>query len=304
MSAAAKEEDIQCCANCGIARIDDIKLKDCSACHLVKYCSVKCQKEHWPQHKKECKKRAAELKDEILFEQPESSCYGDCPICCLPVSIDEEKTALYLCCCNYLCNGCNYSNQKQEFEARLQVKCPFCRKAIPKTKEENKEQLMKRIGANDPVALCYLGEEKCEGGDYNSAFEYLTRAAALGNADAHYQLSILHRKGKGVEKDEKREQHHLEQAAIRGHPRARNNLGCMEGKSGRMDRAAKHWIIAANLGYDPSLENLKKLYKGGHVSKDDFAAALRAYQAAIDATKSPQREEAYEFIANMKQISS
>eukprot|EP00985_Skeletonema_marinoi_P021366 scaffold13067_cov116-Skeletonema_marinoi.AAC.2 len=30
----------------------------------------------------------------------------------------------------------------------------------------------------------------------------------------------------------------------------------------------------------------------GHVSKDEFAAALRAYQRAIDATKSPQREAA------------
>eukprot|EP00985_Skeletonema_marinoi_P014022 scaffold7025_cov225-Skeletonema_marinoi.AAC.1 len=30
------------------------------------------------------------------------------------------------------------------------------------------------------------------------------------------------------------------------------------------------------------------------VSKDDFAAALRAHQAAVDATKSPQREAAEE----------
>jgi len=30
----------------------------------------------------------------------------------------------------------------------------------------------------------------------------------------------------------------------------------------------------------------------GRVSKDDFAAALRAHQAAVDATKSPQREAA------------
>jgi len=54
----------------------------------------------------------------------------------------------------------------------------------------------------------------------------------------------------------------------------------------------KHWIIAANLGNDRSLEELKDCYREGLVSKDDFAAALRVHQAAVDATKSPQREAA------------
>jgi len=55
----------------------------------------------------------------------------------------------------------------------------------------------------------------------------------------------------------------------------------------------KHWIIAANLGYDKSLEALKKSYRVGLVSKKDLAAALRGHQAAADATKSPHREAAF-----------
>ena len=47
----------------------------------VKYCSAACQKAHRPQHKKECKKRAAELLDEALFKQPPPD--EDCPICFL-----------------------------------------------------------------------------------------------------------------------------------------------------------------------------------------------------------------------------
>jgi TPR repeat protein len=83
----------------------------------------------------------------------------------------------------------------------------------------------------------------------------------------------------------------LEEAAIGGHPSARHNLGCEEACNGRLDRAVKHFIIAAKLGYDDSLLTLKKCYSTGHISKeDDFAAALRAHQAAFDATKSPQRE--------------
>ena len=49
------------CASCGKAELFGIKLKFCTACHLVKYCGVQCQKEHRREHKKACKRRAAEL---------------------------------------------------------------------------------------------------------------------------------------------------------------------------------------------------------------------------------------------------
>ena len=286
------------CASCGTAGGDEIKLKRCTACHLVRYCSVKCQKEHRPKHKKECKKRAAELRDEILFKQPESTHLGDCPICCLPVPLDPSKSGLYSCCSKRICFGCNYVNQKREREGKLERKCPFCRKALPYTDEEYNEQLMRRVGANDPDALRRVGMDRQDEGDYKTAIEYFTRALVLGDVAAHYHLSLLYRDGKGVEKDKKREQHHLEEAAIGGHPEARHNLGCEETDNDRMDRAVKHWIIAANLGYDDSLTNLKILYKDGNLRKDDFTAALRGYQTAINATKSPQREEADKYFAN------
>ena len=48
------------CASCGKTENDEgIKLKNCTACHLVRYCGVECQREHRPKHKKACKKRAA-----------------------------------------------------------------------------------------------------------------------------------------------------------------------------------------------------------------------------------------------------
>ena len=289
------EDDTNTCASCGIAGVDDVKLKDCDDCDLVKYCSDECRMDHRPQHEEECKKRAAELRDEILFKQPEGTHLGDCPICCLPVSNDPSKSILMGCCSKYICKGCDFANTRREVEGRLQQRCPFCRNALPKTEEENNELVMKRIEANDPVALCQIGSTKYYEGDYTASFEYFTRAAALGNAEAHYGLSILYGDGKGVEKDEKKYVHHLEEAAIGGHPGARYNLGSKEERHDRMDRAVKHLIIAAKLGYDTSLESAKSLYKAGLMSKEDFAAALRGHKAAIDATKSPQREEAAAF---------
>ena len=297
MSAAVKEEidTVHCCASCGVAGVDDINLKDCDDCNLVKYCSDECKKDHRPHHEEECKKRVAELRDELLFKQPESNHYGDCPICCLPLPLDISKSVCYSCCSKRICDGCNYANQERENERRLQKKCPFCRKPLPDTDEDIiNERWMKRIEANDPDAICDMGTRRYHEGDYDAAFEYLTKAAALGDVVGHYHLSCLYGEGKGVVKDKRRALHHAEKAAIAGHPYARHNLGCWEEESGKVDRAAKHWIIAAKLGFDRSLECIKDLYKDGLVSKEDFEAALRGHHAAIVATKSPQREEAYD----------
>ena len=57
----------------------------------------------------------------------------------------------------------------------------------------------------------------------------------------------------------------------------------------------KHWIIAVNLGHEQSMQALKMFYEAGKISKDQFDAALRANHAAVDATKSPQREVAEEY---------
>ena len=282
------------CASCGKSEAGDIKLKNCNACYLVKYCSIKCQKEHRPQHKRACKKRAAELRDEILFKQPESTHLGDCPICCLPLSLDQSKSSLYSCCSKLICIGCALAYHKlREKVEGIRKSCPFCRQPVSSTQKEADRKTMKRIEANDPVALRQWGYRRYSEGDHKSAFEYWTKAAKLGDASAHYELSHSYKEGTGgVEKDEKLELHHLEHAAIGGHLCARNNLGCAEGKNRRHDRAMKHLIIAANLGYDNSLKLLRTFHAEGMVSKEDLASALRAHQAAVDATKSPQREAA------------
>ena len=74
---------------------------------------------------------------------------------------------------------------------------------------------------NDPVALCEMGKKCKEEEDYEGAFEYLTKAVEMGDIDAHYELALMYDKGEGVEKDLKKEMHHLEEAAIGGHPEAR-----------------------------------------------------------------------------------
>ncbi len=64
--------DDEVCASCGKAAVDNIKLKNCTACKIVKYCGVECQKNHRSQHKEACKKRAAEIRDDNCSHNPRS----------------------------------------------------------------------------------------------------------------------------------------------------------------------------------------------------------------------------------------
>eukprot|EP00986_Skeletonema_menzelii_P014644 scaffold9868_cov119-Skeletonema_menzelii.AAC.3 len=285
---SADEEANEECANCGKAAVDDVKLKKC-ACKLVQYCSIDCQKDHRPKHKKACKKQMGEIRDKTIFSQPDISHFGDCPICLLPLPVGPGKWMLNSCCSKRICIGCDYTNKLREVEQRLQQKCPFCREPIRKTDEEIEQDEMKRVQANDPIALCQMGKKCYFGGDYDGAFKYWTKSAELGNMDGHYELSCLYHQGRGVEMNKKKEVHHLEQAAIGGHLNARYNLGCEENRNGRIDRMFKHFIIAAKLGDDGALDEVKKGFQRGQVSKEDYAATLRGHQAALDETKSEQR---------------
>eukprot|EP00984_Skeletonema_dohrnii_P005372 scaffold1890_cov86-Skeletonema_dohrnii-CCMP3373.AAC.4 len=294
-AASGKAGETWYCASCGIAEVDDIKLTTCDdSCKLVRYCSVACQRDHRPLHEAVCKKRVAELRDYLLFRQPKISYFGACPICFLPLALDGSKRMMMSCCSKVICDGCWYANKIREQNASLEQRCPFCRHPVPATMAEADANVMKRAEANDLVALRKVGLECIEKGDYRGASEYLTKAARMGDMRAHCHLSVMYKTGEGGEKDDKKAVYHMEEAAIGGHPAARYNLGVYEWNNGRVDRAVKHFIIAAKLGDDDSVEGLKQGYKEGSVSKEDFAAALRAHQAAVDETKSPQREEAAE----------
>eukprot|EP00986_Skeletonema_menzelii_P012321 scaffold6751_cov188-Skeletonema_menzelii.AAC.2 len=299
MSSDGEEAADEVCASCGIAEGDDVKLKKC-ACDLVKYCNDGCRELHRPEHEGACKKKTAKIRDVLLFTQPEMSHLGECPICCLPNPLDETKSGHLACCSQRICQGCSYAHQKREQQQGRYPKCPFCRAPMPKSDKEHKKNMKNRIKANNSYAMVEMGTMLFHKGDYDGAFKHWTKAAELGDVLAHYELALLYRRGEGVEMNRKKEIYHTEQAAIGGHATARNNLAMYELHSGNMDRAVKHFIVSAKLGFDslvyPPLDYVKLGFAKGLVSKEEYAAALRGYQAAVDATKSQQRDEAYAFL--------
>ena len=263
--------------------------EECS-CKLLRSCSNKCRGEHREKDKEECQKQVAKMHDDDLFRQPEKSHLGECPLCFLPMPLDIRKSTFKSCCSQLICDGCVFAN----FKSNGSENCPFCREPAVNGDEENYKRVMERVKANDPAAMREMGIARYNEGDYDTAFEYYTKAAELGDVIAHYQLSVVYRKWEGVEKDEEKAVYHWEEAVVGGHPTARYNLGCCENDNGNADRAVKHFIIAANLGYEKSMKVLWEYYKHGDITKEDLEATLRTHQAALDEMKSPEREAAEE----------
>ena len=338
------------CANCGRSSDGEgglVKLKNCTACRLVKYCGVECQKAHRKIHKKACKQRVAELKDEELhsvltrhqastaamkacgaceLEFPEASYSGEqwgrrqsirrceecvaagnqlvlmkkglerteedeCPICSLPLPLDIDQTSFHPCCMKRVCDGCILAARKRGMDD-----CPFCR-TPPPDEIQGLAMIQKRVDAGDPVATWDLGNSYHFGEcglekDVTRAVELYERAAVLALKDAHYSLGCLYDMGTGVEKDTIKATRYYDAAAMRGHVSARYNLGCEEEIAGNYDLALQHWMIAAKLGHEDALGNVKGMFMDRLATKADYAEALRGYQSAVEEMRSPDRDEA------------
>eukprot|EP00984_Skeletonema_dohrnii_P012622 scaffold5138_cov148-Skeletonema_dohrnii-CCMP3373.AAC.5 len=125
------------------------------------------------------------MSDNILFRQPESSHLGDCPICILPLSLDTRKSMMQSCCTKLICIGCYYAGIKCEVGEKLGKRkrtCPFCRQPEPKADVEIEGYKTRRMEVNDPVAIREAGKRCYHQGDYESAFEYFSKAAELSDA--------------------------------------------------------------------------------------------------------------------------
>ncbi|EJK43643.1 hypothetical protein THAOC_37893, partial [Thalassiosira oceanica] len=177
--------------------------------------------------------------------------------------------------------------------------CPFCRAPRPK-KSQTVSMIEKRVNAGDPVAMLHLGNHltKFNGvygleRDVTRAIELYERAAVLGSKHARVKLGYLYHVGAAdVEKDTAKALRHYEAAAIKGDALARCNLGTIEAKAGNYDLALQHYMIAAKMGHQGSLNNIKLMFMNGHATKADYAETLRGHHSAAEEMRSPDREEA------------
>ncbi|EJK71594.1 hypothetical protein THAOC_06945 [Thalassiosira oceanica] len=182
--------------------------------------------------------------------------------------------------------------------------CPFCRTSFPDSDAAALALVQKRVDAKDPKATTeHLAWAYYNGGyglqkDIPRAIELWTEAARLGDLDAHCILGIMYCNGEGVRQDVARCIRHWQQAAIQGHPESRLMLGAHEYDIRNYGLAVRHWMIAAKLGCENSLNSIKDMFMEGHATKAQYAEALRGYQNALEETRSHLREEAKTILLN------
>ncbi|EJK77557.1 hypothetical protein THAOC_00606 [Thalassiosira oceanica] len=294
MSCVPVVDDVGVCANCGKQGSDVVKLKDCTACRLVKYCGVDCQRAHRKLHKKACKRRAAEIKDEQLYSQGHERPERDfCPLCTLPIQLPMTKYSIMnVCCMKRICNGCDFAAQK-----RGMLDCPFCRTPIPDNDADTLAMIQARVAKKDPEAIFYLGLKYFFGHlglqkDARKGVVLYTEAAELGSVDALFNLGHAYDTGEGVQEDKVKATEFYTKAALQGHVMSRHNLGACENQKGNYDCTVRHLLTSAKMGLKESLESIKEAFLRGQATKAQYAEALKGYQDAVEEMKSHDRDEA------------
>ena len=148
----------------------------------------------------------------------------------------------------------------------------------------------KRVAAKDPEALHRLGMEHFNGSlglvekNESRAFELWSEA-----------LGIAYYRGLGVAQDKAKGIHCWESAAMQGDADSRHMLGALEMDNGNCDRAVRHFLISAKMGYKDSLDKIKDMFAYGLVTKAQYAGALKGYQSAVQEMRSPERDKAATF---------
>ena len=120
--------------------------------------------------------------------------------------------------------------------------------------------LTRQAQNGDTEAQVDLAYEYYEQGNHAKAFEWFTKAANQGYADAQFNMGVMYEFGKGVHQDYQKAIEWITKAAGQGYAAAQYNLGLMyySGEGERQDyhKAVEWFTKAANQGYADAQNNL------------------------------------------------
>ena len=256
------------------------------------------------------KKLEEELKGADLFAPLPPT--EDCPICFVPVSHVKSDTYYQPCCGNGICRACckenqasiNKQNEEKSAGKKLAVTCPFCREPKPTCAGEELARLQARCLKNDHNALYNMGYYYQKGKfvpakDKLKALDYYIRAVELGSPGACTSIGRCYREGFGVAVNKERSALFERIGALRGEIVARYNIGLSEYHTfGNHENGIRHWKIAAEAGFQPSLDELREIYNADgkipgkeFISQECMDSLYRVCHASQEEVKSEEREK-------------
>jgi len=107
-----------------------------------------------------------------------------------------------------------------------ELDCPFCREVATHDDREYIKRLEKRAAVNDAEAIQFLaglydGGQKGLKQDHVKAVQLWMKAGKLGSRLANRNIAACYHDGRGVKRNEAKEKHHHELAAIAGYMNSR-----------------------------------------------------------------------------------
>ena len=258
------------------------------------------------------KKLGEELKDADLFTPLPPT--EDCAICLVPLPRTSEIFAQYYmaCCGNRICLACykeneasiNKQNEEKNAGKKIVFTCPFCREPVSTFVDEEIARLQARCLQNDPKALTSMGNVYRYGvgempKDDLKALDCYIQAVELGSPEACNCIGNSYNEGDGVAVNKERVALFERVGALRGDIEARHNTGCSEYNNlGNHEIGIRHWKIAAEAGYQLSLDALKKIYNADgkmpgkeFITKEYLESIYRAGHEAQMEVASEEREK-------------
>ncbi len=148
------------------------------------------------------------------------------------------------------------------------------------------------------LGLLYYNGEFWLPSDYSVSMDYHQQAAALGNADALFELYVYYSTGIGTKIDNNTALEYCKKAADAGQDRACYNLGAFyatgNGVPQDMEESVKWYEKGSVLGNVRSTETLGLMYRYGEgVPKDE---------AKADAYEKLEKEQRAEFLRKMREM--
>mmetsp|Transcript_36280 Transcript_36280/g.61860 ORF Transcript_36280/g.61860 Transcript_36280/m.61860 type:complete len:298 (-) Transcript_36280:117-1010(-) len=238
---------------------------------------------------------AGEYHESVLFQSHENM--QECPICMLPLPIEGDDVAFRACCGNYLCLGCLY---RVMLEGKgLKCPCPFCRSPPYTSNDEYMKWLKRLTETNNPGAICQLASHYNEGSfdlgkDQGKAIRLWKKSGQMDSdyGRSYYNIASSYLRTK-IRGNVNRIIYYFEKAAIKGSVNARVNVGRIERDAGNMDRATRHFKLAAEAGHEEAMNIIWKGYRAGDmdITRDDFNTLLRRHHDNLSTMTNSYRDK-------------
>jgi len=241
----------------------------------------------------------AETADIDLFATINIQEREECPICMIPLPLDDHEVVFMQCCGKQICMGCIFKNRNLQNQRR-EFKCLFCRQSPYKNNYIN---AMRRLMKKNISHAFFTMATKHKNGDEvfqsdTRALEHYIRAAELGHIKALTGLAQCYERGIAVEEDISKALAFYEVSAKKGCVGSHGLLAMFHRRNGDIQMGIKHLKVAASAGYRVTMDDLMRHYKKGFLSKEDLTQTLHAFQASCNEMKSKDRDDSYAHFAS------